>query len=616
MAMVGGGVDMGRSYLAQARLQQACDAGVLAARKRLGSEALVTGAIPDDAGTIGQRFFNINFRRDAYGSTGREFAMTLEDDYAISGVARATIPTTIMRIFGFEQMPLEVSCMAQINFANTDVMMVLDVTGSMSETNPGDTSSRMDTMKATIRNFHSQLAAASGAESRIRYGFVPYSTNVNVGGLLKDEWVVPKWTYQSRDLKTEEGPVTTRTYNRNWTAVSGTRGAASVETTYPATYLEAKPGYSYLDAFENLIVVPDRAATYSCDRPNPANSFSSNDIITGSTTQPYIGLPPGTRKIEYHRLTENGTRYWTDRSGDTCYVKKQVYDGFVQTYERVTDPQLNLISRWNYRPIEYDVADWRTRGNGCIEERDTYEIGDYASVDLAKAIDLDIDRVPTAGEPATQWRPMRPDLVYARAMRWNNTGAFQAEPIVTNDEYVKPQSLGTAACPAAARKLSTMTRTQLDSFLDSLQPTGSTYHDIGMIWGGRLISPTGLFASENADVAGKTTGRHLIFLTDGETAPLDLSYSSYGMEPIDRRRWSKSSVLSLTQTVENRFAFACKEVRKRNVTVWVIGFGTELNETMKECAGPGRYFEAADATHLNASFAAIAKSIARLRIER
>ncbi|MFV0643575.1 MAG: TadE/TadG family type IV pilus assembly protein, partial [Sphingomonadaceae bacterium] len=29
LAMVGGSIDMGRSYLAQSRLQQACDAGVL-----------------------------------------------------------------------------------------------------------------------------------------------------------------------------------------------------------------------------------------------------------------------------------------------------------------------------------------------------------------------------------------------------------------------------------------------------------------------------------------------------------------------------------------------------------------------------------------------------------
>src|SRR5688572_28786426 len=61
MAMVGGGVDMSRGYLSQSRLQQACDAGVLAARKRIGTEAAVTGRIPDDAALVGQRFFNLNF---------------------------------------------------------------------------------------------------------------------------------------------------------------------------------------------------------------------------------------------------------------------------------------------------------------------------------------------------------------------------------------------------------------------------------------------------------------------------------------------------------------------------------------------------------------------------
>ena len=32
LAMIGGGIDMGRGYLSQSRLQQACDAGVLAGR--------------------------------------------------------------------------------------------------------------------------------------------------------------------------------------------------------------------------------------------------------------------------------------------------------------------------------------------------------------------------------------------------------------------------------------------------------------------------------------------------------------------------------------------------------------------------------------------------------
>ena len=74
--------------------------------------------------------------------------------------------------------------------------------------------------------------------------------------------------------------------------------------------------------------------------------------------------------------------------------------------------------------------------------------------------------------------------------------------------------------------------------------------------------------------------------------------------------------MSLAETVENRFAFACGEVRRKNVTIWVIGFGTTLTDVMKDCAGEGHYFEAADAAELNASFAAIADSLSDLRVSR
>ena len=480
MAMVGGGVDMGRSYLAQARLQQACDAGVLAARKRLGSEAAVTGTIPESTGEIGQRFFNVNFRDGAYGSFERRFNMTLEEDYSIAGTASVTVPTTIMRIFGFNEVPIAVNCQAQINFSNTDVLMVLDVTGSMAQTNPGDSLSKINTLKQTVKGFYLQLQAAAQAGSRIRYGFVPYSTNVNVGGLLEDDWVVSDWHYQSR-------------------------------------------------------------------RPSPAG-------VSGT---------------------------------------------------------------WQYKQLSYDVSNWRTDSNGCMEERDTYEITDYDNVNLAKALDLDIDLVPTAGKPSTQWRPMYPGLVYARAVEWSGSGSLTSNTVHTDKEFVSPKGLGTAACPPPAMKLTEVDEGDIDDYLATLKASGSTYHDIGMIWGGRLISPTGLFADENGDTSvNSPTNRNLIFLTDGETAPSDLSYSSYGFEPIDKRRWSSNSSLTLTQHVERRFAFACNEVKKRNVTVWVIGFGTSLNPIMKDCAGPGHYFEAADAEQLNASFATIARNMSRLRIER
>ncbi len=338
--------------------------------------------------------------------------------------------------------------------------------------------------------------------------------------------------------------------------------------------------------------------------------------MRAASTEPFGGPPSGIRRIELWERTEDGTYNWTDRSGATCYVKSQVYDKYIRTFERVTDPYQTTVNKWRYDRFDRNVSDWRTASNGCIEERATYEVDDWNNVDLSRALDLDLDLVPTS-DAATKWSPMYPNIIYARSMRYNGTGSFTKPQKVTNEDFVNPNVLGTAACPAAARKLAPITTSQLDTYLATLQPTGATYHDIGMIWGGRLISPTGLFASENADVsATRPSTRHLIFLTDGETAPLDISYSSYGLEPLDERRWTQGSGLTLTQTVERRFSFACQQVKNRNVSVGVISFGTAANPVMQACAGADRYFVAADAEELDETFATIAKRMGELRVTR
>ena len=81
----------------------------------MGTEAAVTGEIPEDAAEMGQRFFNINFGNGDYGSEERQFEMTLEEDYAISGRASVELPTTLMAVFGYDQMPVSVECQAPLN---------------------------------------------------------------------------------------------------------------------------------------------------------------------------------------------------------------------------------------------------------------------------------------------------------------------------------------------------------------------------------------------------------------------------------------------------------------------------------------------------------------------
>lgn len=605
LALVGGGIDMGRNYLAQSRLQQACDAGVLAARKQLGSQVVTSGAIPAGVETTGNRFFNLNFRAGAYGTDNRTFQMTLEPDYAISGQAKVEVPTTIMHLFGYAETDLTVSCEAKLSFGNTDVMFVLDTTGSMTSVNPGDSQSRIEVLRAVVKDFHAQIEGSKSPGTRVRYGFLPYSTNVNVGRLLKPAWMVDSWTYQGRTRHDTGRTIIEPLGQTTSTHVSGTDSVGS----------------SYISA----------------DCPD--------DTVTVTEVRSWTD-PDGTQNRE---VVRNGTDYdcdWADATNRR--VTPRVFSNYRLIYSFKSEGQREVpVMTWRYQAIPIDVsslkdnsadrmtgADYITipdmggspmsprpfRGwfRGCIEERDTYEIADYANVDFTRALDLDIDRVPTPGNPASQWRPLLNEVSYVRALNSSGQGDFVPTPGTSDSDsnYLNAFWGGLAACPAPARKLAEMSSSEVQGYLAGLTPEGATYHDIGMIWGARMLSPTGIFAEENADLPNKPTGRHLIFLTDGETAPLDLAYGAYGIEPLDGRRWSPGSSQNLVQVVERRFAVACEEAKKRNITVWVIGFGVNLNPTMTTCAGPGRSFEAADAKELQAVFSTIAAQLGDLRVSK
>jgi Flp pilus assembly protein TadG len=509
LALVGGGIDMGRSYLSQARLQQACDAGVLAARKKLGATVVTDGVLPSDAATIGNRFFDLNFNSGAYGTTNRSYTMTLGNDYSVNGVATATVPTTIMKIFGFASVPVNVKCSAQFNYANTDIMMVLDTTGSMNDKAVStDPKSKIDTLRQVVKDFYANIQSRKTQGVRIRYGFVPYSTNVNVGYLLKSSWMVGSNNYESRSA-----------------VYTGTGYSAAWRWRYQST-------------------------------PVDVSSFK-------------------------------GT------SDDALYV------GGSKTFRTGNVPSNPTNETFTFK--------------GCIEERATYVISDYNNVDLSRARDLDIDAVPVKTNSDTQWRPILHELSWLRAIT-ASSGSWSPSTVDSTSDYVQASDYGFTACPGRARKLAEMTSSDVSNYIDSLVAEGSTYHDIGMIWGGRLISPTGIFASENGDVNGRPTMRHLIFLTDGLTAPLDYSYGSYGVEPLSQRRWNSSSPYTLTQTVEKRFTYACNAVKNKNITVWVIGFGTTVTDLMKNCAGTNHWFQANNASQLSAAFAAIASAIGDLRV--
>jgi hypothetical protein len=177
---------------------------------------------------------------------------------------------------------------------------------------------------------------------------------------------------------------------------------------------------------------------------------------------------------------------------------------------------------------------------------------------------------------------------------------------------------GYVSCGKPATRLATMTRTDVSSYVNAtdFKPQGGTYHDTGMIWGTRLISPTGLFASDTSTWPGHAPpSRYIVFMTDGDMSPNSSIYGLYGMEYYDKRV-TGSTVTNDLAYHNARFLAECAAAKARNIKIFVVGFGQTLTTELSTCASPGSAYYASDNASLTAAFTSIAGQVAMLRISQ
>jgi len=644
--LVGGGIDISRMYITKTRLQHACDAGALAGRKAMGG-----GTWAQNSGAPGQaalQFFDANFQSTAYGSSNLQRSFS-ESAGKVSGTASAVLPMTLMKIFAHPTETLTVTCDAEMRLPNTDVMFVLDNTGSMADkASSSDSLTKIESLKLAVKCFYEIVArldtdadcttgtpsGGTGSQVQIRFGFVPYSTNVNVGKLLPPDYFANTWNYQTREAVYT--PQTTYTFPN-----AGNPGQTG----------SSKQNYSYGSwKYDSSL---NQSANKSRNCPNPPSDTSPTSA--GSEGAPYnvqTSQSGSTQTVTYN--TKQSYSYYNYQddsfSNKTCYYDKRLvtYD-LVRTYTRTDTgvPQTTQVfSGWHYASLPVDISklkngsswndsfQWPIGANGsnrtiswdgCIEERHTVQAASYDPIPSG-ADDLNIDELPSQSNANTLWAPALPDLIYLRSVRSSWSQASTAESTYNGDYYNSVPYY----CPAEARKLQAWPDpTAFDSYVDSLTPTGNTYHDIGLIWGARLMSPDGIFASENKYTPqGGEIERHMIFMTDGDAVSAPCDYSAYGVAFWDQRTTSDVGTASncpnersqLDTQVVQRFLAMCTAIKNKNITLWVISFGNGSNTTtetnLKNCATDGRYFTARDSASLQTTFASIADQISQLRLTK
>lgn len=647
VVMIGGAVGASRAYMVKARLQQACDAGVLAGRKAVGE-----GAFDTNAANRAGSFFNNNFPSGFQGATGTSFTSSSPDaGTTVTGTATTILPTVIMGLFSSDDddtaaqaaskeriqarsgrasgtnssvltkqdITLSVSCEAKLEVSNSDITMVLDTTGSMAfliSDGNGGMIPRIQALRAAMINFYTILnSSAAGSTARVRYAFVPYSSAVNVGRILFDTnpaWITggttgENWNYETRRAVYLH-PTTSSTTTATTETLANITGAQcfnqySVNQAVPNVWSPATNGYS---SGQNATRTGNPGATYTF-------SYRSFD---GDTRVP--NLNSNSRDTCIRNVT---------RSVSTT-VNNETFDGSL--------PGATFL-RWEYRELNYPVTGYvrsiipanpaartpsevfsstaTSRWQGCIEERESTPAasfvfnGGLGRITPVAATDLDIDAVPT-GNLNSKWRPHWPEVMYIRTT--DSTNRFANAAAVSNTGV-----LIQTWCPVASRLLTTLTLAEFTAYANSLTPAGNTYHDLGMLWGTRLSSTQGIFAN-NVNSAPPNRGfvsRNIIFMTDGELATSQVTGSSYGIEFHDRRVTTQVSD-DQNARHNSRFRAVCEAAKAKGIRVWVIAFATSLSADLTGCASPSSAFVSTNAASLYATFRQIADVVADLRLSQ
>jgi Flp pilus assembly protein TadG len=503
VAFVGAGLDVSRAYLVRTRLQQACDAGVLAGRRMMGANGSITDPVKAEI----SKYVLFNFPP----SVNQTSALTINPTLTaatdtINLTLETNMSTAIMRMFGRDTVPISVTCSARDDYSNIDIMLVLDTTGSMA---------------CKPERTQSQCSSYANGSGR--------SKTMKVNG---------------RDVDYIE---------------------------------EETSGGSNISRMQAL---RDAVAELQSQMATIEAQFNVADAASRKRIRWSI--------IPFSMMANPGFSIGT--AGTTLYARNPTWFNTTGSYRNGNNSAQSVSHNSSWMSDTWD---------GCVEERTTsntitansnYQIPNNLP---STAYDLMFDTAPTT--TSTRWTVADPSKV----------GSAQY------------------ACPKAMREWQQMNTTDFTNYFKAstgFVANGGTYLDVGMLWAARMLSRTGMWASDNPAIYNKfNVRRYLIFMTDGEMDTGDSGYAAYAQERYWKRITSDGDADTNNDNHTKRWLMTCNAIKNMDVTIYAISFGaaSTLSADMQACSsGPGYGYKADDADQLNQAFRDIGENIGSLRLAK
>lgn len=171
IAAAGMSVDLAQAYNVKNRLANALDKAALAAGSTSGTAAEIEDRV--------RKFMAANYQDPKIG-TVTNINVTLVDNL-VTVSASSRVQTTFMSALGQEYLDVDAESVVRREMAGVEVVLVLDVTGSMAGSN-------IAALKTAALDFIDIMFRRISDVDYLRIGIVPFSQTVNVGpyGLGKD----------------------------------------------------------------------------------------------------------------------------------------------------------------------------------------------------------------------------------------------------------------------------------------------------------------------------------------------------------------------------------------------------------------------------------------------
>jgi Flp pilus assembly protein TadG len=574
LLLAGGMVDYSRATSARVFLQNSLDAAIL---RVISSRDIAVNDRKEAVAFALQSFINSRSNLEL-----KEFDFAQEAG-SIQATAVALNKNVFAAVLGREATPVRVHSVAAAGGKETEVALVLDLTGSMRND--------MDALRRSASNLVEALMSR-GAGQDVRISVVPYVATVNVGaGNLRAEQIdaAGRSRWHATHLRWQ------------WIGhISGCRleSSGSGETlTDPGIPRGGDKSGSLLRSVGDFAVAlfgvgAARAeATPSTKKPLSGQWISVTHVDGGTTT---AFLPQGFNQIE------------------TCWLANPAVVSHADLFNRI--PNVTWKGCVEARPEPYDVTDaspdpldpdtlfvpyfWHD------ETDDGYSWWNYANNHMPD------EQLPPGWVFYDHWQRNFSILKYDGV----TTAIVDDTPPFTKGPN--------AGCPNEILPLTSDKDTILGT-INTLQhwESGGTITSEGIAWGWRTLSPNSPFTQARPYGDAKKV---MVVMTDGKNSfvandvwgPTISEYTAYGY--LRSKRFPKYTFADIEAYLNERHRLVCENAKKEGIEIYSILF----NETdiaarmlMQRCASsPDKFFYATSQAELAEAFTAIGEAIGSIRL--